>query len=137
MSTAEEKERQQRMEWADMQRRGHFRYAMEQIFSMIGLFAFIQVLSYAVGKAIGKNFPLETMVNTVGFGCIVGFVIAELSWFDMKRKFRIPPPEEDWWLNSGKLCRVPHPWRVFCAMDGIALPPVLPIVFQSHSPSVP
>ena len=96
MSTGEERERQQRIEWAEMQRRGHFGYAMEQTFGIIGLMAVVQVVLYVLGKAGGRNFPLETMVDTVGIGCITGFVFAELSWFNMKRKFRIPPSEEDW-----------------------------------------
>jgi|GEM_PF-5521183 len=96
MSTAEEREREQRSEWADMQRRGHFRYVMELIFITIGLMAAVQVVLYVLGKAVGWSYPLETMVDTVGIGCITGFLLAELHWSDMKRKFRIPPPQEDW-----------------------------------------
>jgi hypothetical protein len=96
MSTREERERQQRMEWADMQRRGHFRFVMELIFSMIGGLAFIEVVWHLLAKTVGRNYFLDTMPDIVGTGCVMGFIIAELIWFDMKRKFRIPPPEEDW-----------------------------------------
>jgi hypothetical protein len=96
MPISEEKEHKQRIEWADMQRRGHFRYVMELIFITVGLMAVIQVAWYALGKFFGWNSPLETMVDTVGIGCITGFIMAETHWSDMKRKFRIPPPEEDW-----------------------------------------
>jgi hypothetical protein len=96
MSTAKEQERQQRMEWAYIKRRGHFRFVMEFIFGMIGLMAFIEVVWHLLAKTVGRNYLLDTMPDIVGFGCITGFVIAELGWFYMKRKFRIPPPEEDW-----------------------------------------
>jgi hypothetical protein len=96
MPTGEEREQTQRMEWADMQRRGHFRYVIEQIFSTIGLIAVIQAAFHVVGKMIGRTAPFELTIDIVGTGCIIGFVIAELGWFYMKRKFRIPPPQEDW-----------------------------------------
>ena len=97
MSTGEEKERKQRMEWADMQRRGHFRFVMEETFFTIGVLAAVYVMWCVLAKAVGRYYPLDTtMVDTVGLGFILGILPAELRWFDMKRKFRIPPPEEDW-----------------------------------------
>jgi hypothetical protein len=96
MPTDQEKVRQQRIEWAEMQRRGHFRFVMEQIFSMIGTLAAIQVVWHLLAKAIGRNYFLDTMVDTVSTGFILGILVAEYLWFYMKRKFRIPPPEEDW-----------------------------------------
>lgn len=95
MPTGDERERMQRIEWADIQRRGHFRFVMEQILGTIGLIAVIQVAFHVVGKTIGRTEPLDK-TEIVGYGCIIGILIAEYVWFYMKRKFRIPPPEEDW-----------------------------------------
>jgi hypothetical protein len=77
MPTGEEREQTQRMEWAEMQRQGHFRYVMEQIFITIGVLAAVHVMWYVLAKAVGRNYPLDTMVDTVGIGFILGILFAE------------------------------------------------------------
>jgi hypothetical protein len=82
--------------WETMQVIGHRRYLTQGVLMWIGGYAAangVLPLLNRIGFAFGSGMsPVDILIC----GGITGAVAAELHWSDMKRKFRNPPPQEDW-----------------------------------------
>ena len=90
------REQKQRKEWDLMQAQGHLRYMVENTLSWIGTGAVIDAVMFCLDKFYGfHDLPWSIIKVVICFG-ITGLIQSELHWSDMKRKFRVPPPEEDW-----------------------------------------
>ena len=86
----------QRREWEDMQHRGRIRYGLSRVLLWIGAWtlandAFLILNQLGWWKQSGLPWK-EILVA----GVATGLSQAGLHWSDLERKFRTPPPEEDW-----------------------------------------
>lgn len=79
-----------------MQRKGRVRYAAANILMLIGAYTLADGLLEAVSKLGWMHWSGASILDIVLWGVIVGALGSELHWLDMKRRFRKPPPEEDW-----------------------------------------
>ena len=93
-----EQETERRQEWEEMQRRGHLRYTLTNALQWTGGIAIAQtVWDYLCKIGLMHTYTSGSSVEHILiFGIIAGVVASELLWSDMKRKFKIPPAEEDW-----------------------------------------
>jgi len=83
-------------EWETMQSTGHLRYLLRNTLMWIGSYTVVNgafLLLPEIGWAHGSGMTIRDILICGGF---TGAVLSELHWSDMKRKFRIPPPQEDW-----------------------------------------
>lgn len=87
-------ERQSR-EWQEMQRLGHVRWLFQNVLLLIGLCTVVNDLLLLLNTTMGWHFS-ASWLDILLFGGVGGGLSSELHWSDQKRKFRIPPPEEDW-----------------------------------------
>jgi hypothetical protein len=86
----------ERDKWEMMQKIGHLRYIVQTTLMCIGGFAVTEGV-FALLKAMGwSHGPEMSLIDILRWGGFVGAITSELDWSEMKRKFRIPPPEEDW-----------------------------------------
>ena len=91
-----EKERKQRRRWERMKRRGHTLELALNILIWVGSYAFIRLMHVVAFKFGWMQSPGTTSWEDVFLCAVAGILGGELDWSDMKRKFRNPPPEEDW-----------------------------------------
>jgi hypothetical protein len=91
-----EKLESQRREWDEMQRRGHVRYFLLNVLIWIGSFAVVEGVWQIFEKMGWLKSSGMTGFDALMGGLLTGGLWSELHWSDMKRKFRVPPPEEDW-----------------------------------------
>ena len=91
-----ERELKQRERWEKMKKRGHLLELALNSSIMAGSCVFVDlahIFCFKIGWIHSQGtISWEDVLIWAGTGVIVG----ELDWSDMKRKFRIPPPEEDW-----------------------------------------
>jgi hypothetical protein len=91
-----EKERKQLARWERMQKRGHVLYVALHISTWVGSYAFVRLMHVLCFQLGWMQSPGTTSWEDVLIWTVTGTVVGELDWSDMKRKFRTPPPEEDW-----------------------------------------
>jgi hypothetical protein len=88
--------RAERDRWEMMQKIGHLRYFVQTTLMWIGGFAATEGV-FAFLKSMGlPHVPEMSLIDILMYGGFAGAITSELVWSEMKRKFRIPPPEEDW-----------------------------------------
>ena len=83
-------------EWEEMKRRGHLRYVLLGALVWTGGYTIANDLFLAVEKLGLFHGPGMSPLDVFVLGVSTGGIWSALRWSDMKRKFRIPPPEEDW-----------------------------------------
>jgi hypothetical protein len=86
----------QRREWDEMQRRGHVRYVLLNVLIWIGAFSVVNELWLTFGNLGWVHTSGISGIEGLIGGMLTGALWSELHWSDMKRKFRNPPPNEDW-----------------------------------------
>jgi hypothetical protein len=79
-----------------MKRRGHPLEIALNILIWVGSYAFVRAMHVAAFKFGWMQSPGTTSWEDVFLCAVAGILGGELDWSDMKRKFRNPPPEEDW-----------------------------------------
>jgi hypothetical protein len=87
---------QQRRDWENMQRRGRLRYGLTCVFVWVGAWTIandILLIFDRFGWWQQSGLPWNEILV---MGVVTGCSQAALHWSDLKRKFRTPPPEEDW-----------------------------------------
>jgi len=85
-----------RREWDDMQRRGRTRYVLLHVLAWTGAVTLMNGLLLVIAKLVWVRVPVMSYLDIVIFGVVSGGVVSEFHWSDLKRKFRTPPPSEDW-----------------------------------------
>jgi hypothetical protein len=91
-----EKERKQQRHWENMQRRGHSLELVLNIVIWAGSYSLVRLV-HVLGFRIGWfHSPGTTSWEDVLIWTATGIFVGEMDWSDMKRKFRNPPPEQDW-----------------------------------------
>ena len=92
-----EKEPKQREQWEKMKTRGHGFHVAQNVLIWVGSYAVVRLLHILCFKLGWLRSPGSMSWEDVLVCAVVaGAVCGELDWSDMKRKYREPPPEEDW-----------------------------------------
>lgn len=92
-----EKERKQREQWEKMKKRGHIPHLAINVSIFLGSYAAVRLLHILCFKLGWLRSPGSTSWEDVFFCAVLtGAIAGELQWSDLKRKFKDPPPEEDW-----------------------------------------
>jgi hypothetical protein len=91
-----EKERKQRRRWEKMKTRGHALELALNVSICVGSYAVVRLIHIVLFKSGWMQSPGATSWEDVFIWGVAGIIGGELDWADMKRKFRNPPPEEDW-----------------------------------------
>jgi hypothetical protein len=92
-----EKEHKERKQWEKAKKRGHGFYVAQNVLIWLGSYAVVRLLHILCFKSGWLRSPGSMSWEDVLVCAVVaGVVGGELYWLDMKRKFRDPPPEEDW-----------------------------------------
>ena len=94
MQTKETSE-QLRRKWDEMQRRGHVRFVVQEMMIWIGICTVTNNILLLLERFAGWHVS-ATWIEVLFFGGFLGGLSSEIFWLDLKRKFRTPPPEEDW-----------------------------------------
>ncbi|HEY2858240.1 MAG TPA: hypothetical protein VGJ21_07475 [Terracidiphilus sp.] len=85
------------LRWPKMQKRGHLRHTgfciLLFVIGFIGL-KMIYALCFRFGFM--QTAGSDSWIDSIGSAILAGVVMGELDWMDMNRKFKSPPPEEDW-----------------------------------------
>jgi hypothetical protein len=91
-----EKKLRQRDHWERMKSRGHLTHLAINVLAWLGVDLGLKAIQFLCFKAGWQTSPGISWEDIVVLGVASGVIGGELYWSDMKRKFRIPPPEEDW-----------------------------------------
>ena len=92
-----ENEPKQRERWERMKKRGRIPHLAINVSIFLGSYAVVRLLHILCFKLGWLRSPGSTSWEDVFFCAVLtGAIFGELQWSDLKRKFKDPPPEEDW-----------------------------------------
>jgi hypothetical protein len=92
-----EKNRRQRLYWQRIKKRGHVVHLALSVLIFAGGYAFVRLCHVLAFRAGLMRSPGSTSLEDIFITAVVtGLVFGQLEWSDLKRKFKDPPPEEDW-----------------------------------------
>jgi hypothetical protein len=91
-----EKEQKQRERCEKMKKRGHLQELALNGSILAGSCVFVDLAHILCFKIGWINTPGKISWEDIFIWAAAGVVGSELDWSDLKRKFRTPPPEEDW-----------------------------------------
>jgi hypothetical protein len=89
------RDRQTFEQWTKMRRRGHFTYIAVGVLLMLGCYVGVRLVHVGAFKLGWLSSPgSTTLANAFFDAALPGFIAAEITWSDMKRKFSLPPNED-------------------------------------------
>jgi hypothetical protein len=88
--------RKEQARWQQMKRRGQLLELVLNASIWVGSYFVVRLLHVIVFKFGWTKSPGTTSWEDVIIWTVTGIFVGAIDWSDMKRKFRNPPPEEDW-----------------------------------------
>jgi hypothetical protein len=95
----QEKELKQRERWEKMKKQGHLKGLALNSLILAGSCVFVDLAHILCFKIGWIHTPGKISWEDIFIWAAAGVVGGELDWSDLKRKFRTPPPEEDWMVK--------------------------------------